>query len=751
MAVLAAVICLGGDWSVKERQKTPLMREAKSGDSVRITGQVYAAEMKSDHQVLYLKENTVQFRKQKFAESKIIIYDKSRQQVKTGNKITAQGEIRFYEPARNPGNFDAKKYYERQGIHACMWSDGVKVTDGRVWRIRSALSAFRQKWKKELYKAVGAKRGALLGGIILGDKAGAPPEMKELYQVNGIGHILAISGLHLSFIGLGMYRVLRRLSGSYLAGGIGGILFLSAYILMIGVSVSAVRALVMLLFRVGADMAGRHYDTTTALAAAAVVVLLWRPLALSDGGFWLSFGAVFGVTAVLPLLEGYFSGSLLSGSRLFKGLCAGASINITILPVLLYCFYEFPPYSLLLNLLVIPLLSAVLFLGMAGSAVSVILYLPGKWILTLCGAILDFYEWLCRAAAELPGSRIITGQPPFPSVICYYALLFAVLFIWSHIYGKAEEERDRKYIAKYVIISVVIWVSSLFILLLPGKMRQRGELEVTMLDVGQGDGLYMQSPSGQSYLFDGGSSDVRQAGKYRIEPFLRWKGIGVLDYVFISHGDSDHMNGISEIIQRGKLGIQIRNLILPPEEVWDENLLELEGLARESGIRVLTMRRGQCVRDGELTLYCLHPDGGYEGEPGNGASMAVWAGFREFDMLFTGDVEGEGEKELTEALKEGKEKGSEGSPSGPLEVLKVAHHGSKNSTSAEFLEETAPRYGFISAGQNSRYGHPHRETVERLTKSGCRLYSTQKNGAVTVRTDGVSMKISAFLSGKQLN
>ena len=137
-----------------------------------------------------------------------------------------------------------------------------------------------------------------------GRKGGDGPEMKELYQDQGIGHILAISGLHLSLIGLGAYRVLRRGTGSYLAGGAAGIGFLGLYVVMIGLSVSVVRAFLMFLFRIGADITGRHYDGLTALSFSAAAVLLWRPLSVYDGGFWLSFGAVLGLLLLLPLFQG---------------------------------------------------------------------------------------------------------------------------------------------------------------------------------------------------------------------------------------------------------------------------------------------------------------------------------------------------------------------------------------------------------------------------------------------------------------
>lgn len=211
--------------------------------------------------------------------------------------------------------------------------------------------------------------------MMLGEKSGMDAEVKSLYQASGIGHILAISGLHLSFLGVGAYHILRKVSGSFGPSGAVGIGLLFVYVLMIGLTVSVVRSLIMFLFRVGADITGRHYDAPTALAVSAAVILCWRPLYLYDGGFWLSFGAVLAMILLLPEFQGLP----------WQGLWASLCVNIVLLPVLLYYFYEFPVYSTFLNLLIIPLTSALLVLGMTGS------------LLTLC---FRRQEFLCSCFAD---------------------------------------------------------------------------------------------------------------------------------------------------------------------------------------------------------------------------------------------------------------------------------------------------------------------------------------------------------------
>ena len=644
---------------------------------------------------------------------------------------------------------------------------------------------------------------------------------------------MAISGLHLSFVGIEIYKILRRLTGSYPIGGAFGILFLVLYILMIGFTVSAVRALTMFLFRVGADMAGRHYDAPTALSAVAVAMLVWRPLSLYDGGFWLSFGAVLTVVPVVQesipkgtFVQASYNGNVLDGKlartmsarkvhaqsspkqntedsilsvyllgawkhvwkMILQGLTAGIGINLVILPILLYYFFEFPLYSFILNLFVIPLMSVLLFLGMAGS-LSALWFAPVSALLFwICSKILWIYKMSCEITLGLPGARLVIGRPDLWQIAVYYGILFLGLIWLRYIIlsvkmqeeqkeredpadqrnrrnqrkqreaqsgsfngnvasiGQIEFFRDSKNRKKKQIAVFSLW--ALGIMILMTRFGEAGKLTTVVLDVGQGDGIFMRGPEGNTYLVDGGSSDVKKVGQYRLEPFLKSQGVGRLDYVLISHGDSDHMNGVDELIGRQEISVKIGTLVLPVKEVWDEALTGLARKARKQGIRVVMIKPGQSIREGDMVITCIQPGNmeiksenaesrresavpgtGNEGlESGNEASMVLAVQYGPFDLLLTGDVEGEGENQLTKQLEERY-------PDCTWDILKVAHHGSKNSSTEEFLRLVRPAYALISAGQENRYGHPHQETIERLADVGSKIYSTQENGAIIVEVE----------------
>ncbi len=877
-AVTLSVVC-GGEKYIRELRPSPLEKNVPPGGSVMICGQIYRAETGSDYQTLYLCSNSIQYQEDIFQESKIILYTDSEEQFHIGNKVEARGEVSFYQDARNPGNFDQKRYYQIQDIHGMMWGEEIRIADAGIWRWRDRLAALRRYWGEVLKDALGEEDGAAMGAMLLGEKSGMDSELKTLYQVNGIGHVLAISGLHLSFIGIGMYKILRRVTGSYPVGGVFGILFLMLYILMIGFTVSAVRALVMFLFRVGADIAGRHYDAPTALSAAAVVVLLWRPLSLYDGGFWLSFGAVLAILSVVPVVQESISVHILRSNRqkikmktkvivqddisvyascstnvlhsgpvqmpdnrkegtqscqgqnrkgetqscqgqnrkgetqscpgqnrkdgflseylmgvwghvwqiIIQGLTASVGINLVILPILLYYFFEFPLYSFILNLFVIPLMSVLLFLGMTGSLFAMWLVPVSALLFWICSKILWIYKMSCEITLHLPGARLVIGRPEIWQIVVYYGILFLGLILLRYIASmkeqdKEEEERSQGYqrygkdwrskqsdrADKSISFNnrksektgrsawkewPVVFLWAVGVMILMTRFGESGKLTTAILDVGQGDGIFMKGPEGGTYLVDGGSSDVKKVGQYRLESFLKSQGVGTLDYVLISHGDSDHMNGVEELIERQDIGVKIRTLVLPVQEVWDEALTGLAKKARDYGIRVVVIEAGQSIREGEMAVTCIQPgntgikseDAGSRQEntvpetgsiipvtaklePGNGSSMVLAVRYGQFDMLLTGDTEGEGEKQLTKRL--------EASYQDCMwEILKVAHHGSKNSSTEEFLRLVQPTYALVSAGQENRYGHPHQETLERLTDVGSKVYSTQENGAIIVEVE----------------
>ncbi|MDE7047313.1 MAG: MBL fold metallo-hydrolase, partial [Lachnospiraceae bacterium] len=250
---------------------------------------------------------------------------------------------------------------------------------------------------------------------------------------------------------------------------------------------------------------------------------------------------------------------------------------------------------------------------------------------------------------------------------------------------------------------------------------------------------------------------------YRIIPFLKFRGVSCLEAVIVTHSDEDHCNGIKELIEEGIVqGIRIKYLVLPDiaQSKKDESYRELEQMAAAAKITVTYMSRGQEISDGKLKFICLHPPFGYQSGEANEYSLVLRMTYGNFTAMLTGDVEGEGERELTGFLQKEKPGNNlpdslpaevpqtavwTGEKKGGLTVLKAAHHGSGNSTKDNFLDYTMPVYTVISCGKDNPYGHPHKELLERLGQHRTKVLITCDAGAVTFTTNGQKVRITKFL------
>ena len=218
-----------------------------------------------------------------------------------------------------------------------------------------------------------------------------------------------------------------------------------------------------------------------------------------------------------------------------------------------------------------------------------------------------------------------------------------------------------------------------------------------------------------------------------MEPFLKFRGVKRLDYVWVTHGDVDHLNAVEELLERRKYGVEIQYLIFPEQKYWDERLIKLCNLAEEAGTKVRVMEMDTIFLSGKLKMRCLWPGEGEPSENGNENSLVLHLQYGKITMLFTGDLENTGEELLAERIKDLRKKGE---LPACYDLLKVGHHGSRNATGEELLEVIRPRAAFCSSGKENRYGHPHAETLERLAKWGVSLYNTKDRGAVSMYTDG---------------
>ena len=665
-----------------------------------------------------------------------------------GSLVILKGTLKNFQQPTNPGQFNAPFYYQILRISFRLNQAEIQVKSDRFYKISEGLYQLRRKAGSKMDALLPEQEASVMKTMLLGEKGILDEEIKGLYQRNGIAHILAISGLHISMIGMGLYQLLRRAGLKIRLSAILASMVIVLYGMMTGFAVSAIRAIAMFLLQMLAQILGRTYDRITALAVAAVLVLVEQPLYLFHSGFQFSFLCVLGISLILPVL-----GNVRKGKKLFEGI---ALMAVT-LPVYLGVFYQIPVYSIFLNFIVLPMMSILMGAGIVMILAAFLctpLGIPAPWLIT---GILMVYERLGLFTEQLPHHYWTPGCPAKWQLAVYVAVLIVVAALGRtrrktvlyqkdciHRRGKCE-----KWISTYGIPVGICWgLILLGVVILAWHFRP--ELQVTVLDVGQGDCIFLQTEDGTSYLTDGGSSSVSKVGKYRMIPFLKYQGASQIKAVFVSHADSDHCNGIAELLEQAELeGIMVDNLVLPDlaDECRSSGYEELVDLAGQNEVTVQFLHEGQQFQDGELLFQCLHPSKGYRAEDLNETSMVLLVTYKEFSMLLTGDVQGAGEEHLTQELKAWKGPGVTDHAETELTILKVAHHGSKNSTSEEFLEAANPKLAIISCGEGNRYGHPHEETLERLEKADIPRFCTKDYGAITVTVAGESrVKVRGYVN-----
>lgn len=711
---LLAFVSVWYHWMGDGGQQSPV-QELLMQQPAECVGRVEEIQVKTSARVLVLADvhlkNTNS--NERIPCEKILIFHSKNQHLfddsRPGNQLYIRGTYAVFTRAGNPGEFDERLYYRSRGIDGKMFAESATVTDRRCNMFRNALFTLRQQATERLFAAMREDDAGMLCAMLLGEKAYLPEEEKEMYQRTGIGHMLVISGLHISLLAAGLFYFLRSYVMPMKGAVIVTIAFLFLYAQFTGFQVAAVRAVLMMSCSLFARYAGRSYDPLSALSLSGIVTIVLEPAQLFQCGFLLSYTAVGGILLFAPVMEKS------SRSKLWQSVFFSASVFAVTAPIMLWFYYEICPYSVLANVLVLPFLSLLVGIGAAGCIVSFFWPSGGAFLLSFAHYILEFYESVCRVILSLPFSRIVTGRPPVWCIIAYYVVLVSAVCL----YLKWDERRW-------------FYAGAALLFLICLSFRPRMGFLYTQLDAGQGDCACLFYGD-TTILIDGGSSSEQEIGNYTIQKFLKYYGRTRIDRVFLSHSDADHTNGVEElVVNQDKWGIEVVGVVMPEIEKKDERYESLVSLFSKWNTPVYTMKKGDRFCLGELSLECLHPFPDYEWKSENDYSLTLDIAYRNIRILSVGDLEEEGEQTMERAK-------------GPYDLLKVGHHGSKTSSSPGFLHEAAPRHAVISAGRDNRYGHPSPVTIERLEQEGASIWNTVEQGAVFLRWTEDGGKISGYL------
>ncbi|HXV95976.1 MAG TPA: DNA internalization-related competence protein ComEC/Rec2 [Gaiellaceae bacterium] len=603
------------------------------------------------------------------------------------------------------GDFDEAAYLRRQGMHVVLRAGGFRVVGSRGG-IGSVADGLRRGVSRSLETVPAGERRAVLAGVVLGEDEGIADDLQDSFRASGLYHLLAVSGQNVAYVVAGTILLVWTLGLPRLVGELAALGTVAAYVLAVGWQPSVVRAGVAGGLASLAWLASRPRDRWYFLLVGAVVLLAWNPYSLLEPGFQLSFSAVAAIFLLVPWIARRLEGYPLP-SRLAEVIAVSSACGLVTAPLLWLHFQAIPVYAVLANALAAPVVGPLLGLALAAAALHPLVPEASAALVWL-----DAY-----LAAYLAFCARLVGGLPYAEASSLSALgLLGLGTLAAVVAARMRGPRLRRGLAVASLaaaLAFVWWLGS------DGRPPRPPEgLRITVLDVGQGDAILLEVPEG-ALLVDQGPPEADVAGQ------LEELGVERLSALVLTHPQRDHIGGAAEVLRRVAVDLVLDPQIPAPSEDHEAAL----AAAREEKVPVLAARAGRSLRLGALRVRILWPERpGAAGEDPNAHAVVLVASFGEVDALLTADAEGD----VTVPIRPP-----------PVEILKVAHHGSADPRLPELLELVRPRVAVVSVGARNDYGHPTPSTMGALEAfRGLAVYRTDRDGRLIVETDGRRISVT---------
>ncbi|MBM2837884.1 MAG: metallo-beta-lactamase superfamily [Deltaproteobacteria bacterium] len=668
---------------------------------------------------------------------------------KYGDTIRFLAKPRKPRNFHNPGGFDYERSLALKGIFASAYlKDGygiIKTAEG-ISSVNRWIEGIRDSIREHVFKSAGTTAPVLLA-LITGEQGEIQRGIREDFSRAGTAHILAISGEHIGIIALASFALFLWLlkrselimlhTNIYKGAAVLTIPAVILYTLIAGSGFSIVRAGIMGGTLLVAVLVNRRRDIPSLIASAAFLILVFEPQALFDISFQLSFASVISLAMAAPYLKMVYSrnaeNNLETGTssvkrRIISWLAIPAAVSLAATiwtaPLVAYYFNRFSIISPLSNLITVPLVGLIVVpLGLISSIFIPISQTVSGLLIKTDSQLLSLIIWLTSRIAAIPMSSIRVVTPNIFEISLFY--IAVVLFIYrGRIIGW------KRFF--YTVSAILIILESFYFF----KPFFQKELRVTFLDVGQGESALVEFPGGQRMLIDGGGLPMSdfEIGERVLAPFLWHKKIGRIDYVVLSHPNSDHYGGLPFILRNFNVG-----------EIWEsgveeksEGYLEFKKAVRESGGIHKKVGDGDRLSINSVSIDVMNPPKDYKtnsDRDANNGSVVLKLAYGKTSFLFTGDIEKEAEYLL---LSKGNEL--------KCTVLKVPHHGSLTSSSIAFLDKARPDKAVFSVGYSNQFGFPKESITKRYKDVGTSAYRTDRDGAIIASTDGVKSRFIKTLN-----
>ena len=643
-----------------------------------------------------------------------------------GDGLRALGRVRALHGTQNPGSMDTVRSARARGITARFSArrEGVQVLPQEKLAGRRWLERVRAGYRQQMEAVMPSADAAAVFAMLFGGYEGIRPELLEAFTATGIVHILSVSGSHITLVAATAAGLARLLGLGRLAGAGLVLLLIAVYSLLAGCVPPVIRSGLMggLAF-IGLAL-GRERDARQLLTITGLGMLLISPLLLYDISFQLSFLATAGLLYLAPRLRRWLD-------RLPAALAVSLSVTISaqlsVLPLLAWYFHRVSLSALLANLVAVPLVEGMIVLGLFAGLLGAFLPVVSSLVFLLDSLLLGLVYEITRLLSRLPGSQLYLPAMNLPLAALWYS---GLALLWNK---ETWAARWHKYLPGTGRQAALIFLGVLVLSGLWGNLRP-GEMAVHFIDVGQGDAALIVTPHGRAFMIDtGGTRDNLFDVGGRVDvPYLLHYGVHQLDAIFLTHVHEDHAAGAGGILQQ--LPVTMLYTASEGAEAYQKVM--------QASATQLPRRKLRALQEGEVftidgvrieVLSAPQAAAASGCTTGNEVSNVLRVSFGKASFLFTGDMVAEQEAALT-AQKNLRST-----------VLKVAHHGSKTSSSAGFLQAVQPRWAVVSVGADNSFGHPHTEVLQRLAAVGARLLRTDVHGAIVFYTNGENLRVEKFV------
>ena len=725
-ALLVAVLALGG-WLAPDYRQSDQLPDRDPSQPYLLQGVVKEAQYREDRTDITVHFITGLPDSLPIRRGLWHIYDGQElpaaedETILPGDTLTLRCWLEWPAGRRNPNGFDYRYYLWARGVEVLI-KEPVTVLatmQRRGFHLGRAMTLLRWRITGRMEAWLGQPQAGLAMGLLLGDKSGIDDDFRSRINALGVGHILAVSGLHVAYVVLVLMALarllpIRRKDRAFVVG-----VGLLGYVFLTGAPPSVVRASIMAFLYAWGRSLERRPGGWNLLGAAAIVSLLIHPRSLFSVSFQLSFTAVAGILYVYPLLRAWISATP-TGEWIYRRrtlryvldlFLVGLGAQLGTLPVILSIFHTTSVYVLLANMIIIPLAGLAVIGELAAVLTTVLWEGLGTIFANAAWLFLTFMQGAVNLLSRLPHPQLIVGHPGPVALVALVAGIIAFPYLFRP--GRPRY-RLRLAAAVLLVAGLLVWHSVL----------ARRELRVTVLDVGQGDAIHLTLPDGRHVLVDAGMRNPWfDRGERVVAPYLRGQGVSHLDAAVISHPQADHMGGLLYLLEH-----------MPVAEIWDTPNRHssrlygsLKGLADSLGVSVRRLTAGEVVQLGAVDVFVLSPDSLQLAiaRNVNDASLVLKVRYGDTSLLLMGDAGRMVELRLLaygDFLQ--------------ANWLKIGHHGSGTSSAAAFLETCRPAGVVVSVGEGNVFRHPSEEVMARLHEAVPVVHRTDRDGALVLRSDG---------------